>query len=80
MYLIQIAEYLLILGKIDKNEYKTIFKINSERNNFIHRRSARALKRGEEAERLYSQLVDEAQRILIEKLNVKRLYVSKKMI
>jgi hypothetical protein len=64
-------------AKIDKDEYNAILKINTERNNFIHRRKGEGFKRGKEAEKLYSRLVDEAIQILIEKLNVKRLYISK---
>ena len=77
VYLRQIAEYLLILDKIDKNEYNAILKINTERNNFIHRRKEEEFKRGKEGKKLYSKLIDEAIRILIEKLNVKRLLISK---
>ena len=77
VYLRQIAEYLLILEKIEKEEYNAILKINTERNKFIHRRKEEEFKRGKEAEKLYSRLVDEALQILIEKLNVKRLYISK---
>ena len=77
IYLRQIAKYLQILEKIDKHEYKAIVRINTERNKFIHRKKEEEFKRGIEAEELYSKLVDEAIRILIEKLNCKRLYVRK---
>jgi hypothetical protein len=73
----QIALFLLAIRKIDSNEYGTIMEINSERNKFMHRREAKRYARGAEARKKYDPLIEEAIRILKEKFNVMRLYVSK---
>lgn len=75
-HLREIAEYLLAIGKIDNQEYNIIKRINEERNKFLHRRDKRYA-RGEEAQKKYNPLVNEAIRILKEKLDVVRLMVSK---
>jgi len=73
----QIALFLLAIRKIDSNEYGTIMEINSERNKFMHRREAKRYARGAKARKKYDPLIEEAIRILKEKFNVMRLYVSK---
>jgi len=76
-HLYEIAEYLLTIGKINNKEFRTIKAINKERNNFIHRREVKQFAHGEQAKIKYKPLVNEAIRILKEKLNVVRLHVSK---
>jgi len=76
-YLYEIAEYLMVIGKIDSEECKTIKTVNEERNNFIHRRGEERFKRGLEAKDKYAPLIDDAIRILKEKLNVLRIFIGK---
>ena len=76
-HLRQIAEYLLAIKKIEKEEYDTLIAINKERNNFIHRGEREKFKRGIEAQKVYGPLVDAAIRILEERLDAVRLRVSK---
>ena len=79
--LTQIAKWLLAIKKIEKKEYKTIMKINDERNKFVHRREKvgeeEKFKRGAEGKKKYEPLVKEAIRILKEKFSVVRLAVGK---
>ncbi len=78
LYLRQIAGYLLTLEKIEKKEYDTIMKLNDARNYFVHRQEKEEFKRGNEAKMKYTFLVNEAERILIEKLNVKKRFIYKR--
>ena len=68
-HLYQIAEYLLTIGKIRNKELRTIKAINQERNNFMHRREVKQFAHGEQAKIKYLPLVNQAIRILREKLN-----------
>jgi len=77
IHLYEISEYLLAIGKIDNKEHRTIVQLNEERNKFLHRRETKRYARGIEATKKYEPLVKEAIRILKEKFNVVRLYVSK---
>jgi len=86
IHLIQIAEYLLAIGKINSEEFETIKQINEERNSFMHRRDTKRFQRGKDADRKYKPLVNKAIRILEEKLNdmreqeyeyIVRLHISK---
>jgi len=77
IHLYGISEYLLAIGKINDKEYKTIKKLNEERNKFLHRREKKRYARGTEADKKYEPLVNEAIRILKEKFNVVRLRVSR---
>ena len=76
-YLSQIAGYLLTIKRIDKNEYTAIMEINKARNKFVHRREKEEFERGAEAKKKYEPLVNEAIRILREKLNAERLFIMK---
>jgi len=78
LYLRQIAGYLLTLEKIEKKEHDTIIKLNDERNYFVHRQEKEEFKHSKEAKMKYISLVNEAERILKEKLNVKKLFISKR--
>ncbi len=73
----QVADYLSTVKKINKKEYKTMMKINDERIRFLHRREKEKIKRGTEAKRKYCPLVNEAIRILRERLNAERLFIMK---
>jgi hypothetical protein len=77
IYLPQIAEYLLAIGKINSEECETIKRINEERNKFMHRRETKRFASAISADVKYKPLVNEAIRILEEKLNVVTLHVSK---
>lgn len=77
IHLYEISEFLLAIEKIDDEEHKTIKELNEERNKFLHRRETKRYARGTEAQKKYRPLVEEAIRILKEKFNVVRLYVSK---
>ena len=76
-YLSQIAGYLLAIKKIDEKEYRTVMKINDARNKFLHRRKEEKFERGAKAKGEYEPLVNEAIRILKEKLSAVRLLVSR---
>jgi hypothetical protein len=77
IHLYKIAECLLIIKRIDGEEFETIKKLNEERNNFMHRRETKRFAWGKQADKKYQPLALEAIRILREKLNVVRLVVSK---
>jgi len=77
LYLRDVVECLLVMKVIDKKERGTILRINKARNDFVHRRENVKFKRGKEAEEEYQPLVEEAKRILREKLDVMRLFVGK---
>lgn len=72
----QIATILQAIEIIDNKEFKTIMDVNSERNNFVHR-ATREPKFGAEADKSYGALVNDAMRVLLERLNVVRVYVSR---
>jgi hypothetical protein len=69
LYLPQIALFLLGIQKIDTKEYKTMIKINDERNKFIHHREVKQFAHGQQAQTKYKPLVNEVMRILSEKLD-----------
>lgn len=77
LYLRDIAKCLLVMKIIDKKEKDTMMKINTARKYFVHRRAELKFKRGKEADKEYDPLVNEAKRILKEKLGVMRLFVSR---
>lgn len=77
IHLYDISEYLLAIGKIDNEEFGTLRELNEERNKFLHRRETKRYARGKEADKKYDPLVKEAIRILKEKFDVIRLFVSK---
>jgi len=52
-------------------------KINDVRNHFIHRRGIERFKRGPEAKAEYMPLVNEAVKILREKLDVVQMRISR---
>jgi len=72
-----IAEYLLVIEKIYSDEYRTIRTVNQERNNFICRREKKKIEREEKARKKYGHLLNEAIRVLKEKLNVVRVRKKK---
>ena len=67
-----VAEYLLVIEKIYSDEYRTIRTVNQERNNFLHRREKEKIEREEKARKKYGHLLNEAIRVLKEKLDVVR--------
>jgi hypothetical protein len=75
MYLRQISDFLLGIGRINKEEHKTIITINEARNTFMHQRELKKYVTGKKAEDRYKPLVNEAIRILKDKLDaeIKRL-------
>jgi hypothetical protein len=77
LYLRDVAQCLLVMKTIDKQEYDTIMKVNEVRKHFIHRREQEKFKRGKEAQKEYQLLVNKAKRILIKKLDVTRGYIAK---
>jgi len=77
LYLIDIAQCLLTMKKIDKKEFNTLMKINTARKHFVHRREKEKIKHALQAEKEYGALASEAIRILKEKLNAVRLFVSR---
>jgi len=73
----EIAKYLLTIERINNEEYTFMIRINEERNKFIHRKKGYDFLIGTRANQEYEPLVKEAIRILKEKLNAIRLYVSR---
>jgi hypothetical protein len=76
-YLRDVAECLLMMKTINKEEYKEIMEINEHRNKFIHRREKRKILYGKEAREKYEPLAKEALRILKEKLCVVVAFVGR---
>ena len=68
LYLPQIALFLLGINKLTFEEYKTMIQINTERNNFMHRREVKHFAHGQQAKEKYTPLVNEAMKVLKEKL------------
>lgn len=77
LHLNEIALFLLAVKRIDYNEFLKIRQINSIRNKFMHRRETYNYKIGTRAKREYEPLVNEAIRILKEKLNVVKVIIFK---
>jgi len=73
----EIALFLLALAKIDANDYNRMIEINRVRNKFIHRRETYKFSVGTKAKDEYEPLVNEAIRILKEKLGAVRVLFSK---
>ena len=69
----EIADYLLLLNVIDKQELKIIQKIGEERNKFVHRKTGADYFVGTRANVEYEPLVKAAIRILKEKLHAEKL-------
>jgi hypothetical protein len=72
-----ITLFLLALKKIEVNDYEKMLDINSVRNKFIHRRDIYKFLVGTEAKAKYEPLVNEAIRILKEKLGAVKIIVSR---
>jgi len=64
------------INKITFKEYKTMIQINTERNNFMHRREVKQFAHGQQAKEKYTPLVNEAIRILREKLDAEERRLS----
>ena len=73
--LIEIADYLVLMDVIDKQECKIIRKISEERNKFVHRKKGSNYFIGTRANVEYEPLVEAAIRILKEKLNAEKIVV-----
>ena len=71
----EIADYLVLLNVIDKQECKIIQKIGEERNKFVHRKTGSNYFIGTRANVEYEPLVKAAIRILKEKLNAEKFVV-----
>jgi len=71
----EIADYLLLMDVIDKQECKTIQKIGEERNKFVHRKTGSNYFIGTRANIEYEPLVKAAIRILKEKPSAERFVV-----
>ena len=72
----EIALFLLALEKIEANDYDKMLEINRVRNKFIHRRETYKFSIGTKAKNEYEPLVNEAIRILKEKLGAVRIVFS----
>jgi len=77
LHLASIGLFLLAIKRIDDNDYRQILKVNGIRNKFMHRRDVYKFKPtiGPKAKEEYEPLVNEAIRILAEKLDAVRGYV-----
>ena len=73
----EIALFLLALKKIEADDYNKMLDINRVRNKFIHRRETYKFSVGTKAKDEYEPLVNEAIRILSEKLDAVRILFSK---
>jgi hypothetical protein len=71
----EIADYLLTMHILDKQEHKVLQKISEERNKFVHRKKGSNYFIGTRANIEYEPLVKAAIRILKEKLNAERIVV-----
>ena len=69
----EIALFLLALKKIEANDYEKMLAINRVRNIFIHRREIYKFSVGTKAKAEYEPLVNEAIRILKERLGAVRV-------
>jgi len=76
IHLAEIADYLVLIDVIDKEECKTIKKIGEERNKFVHRKTGSDYFIGTRANVEYEPLVKAAIRILKEKLNAERYFAG----
>lgn len=72
-----IGGFLLLSEQINGEELATMLNINTERNKFVHRSEKGKSKHGREAQKQYKPLVEEAIRILIEKLSARRLFIGR---
>lgn len=77
MYLTNVVDCLIVMGVISEKERSKILEINEQRNNFIHRQRKAKFPYGKEARDKYEPLAKEAIRILKEKLNVVKGFVSR---
>ena len=71
----EIADYLVLMNVIDKQECRIIQKIGEERNKFVHRKTGSNYFIGTRANVEYEPLVKAAIRILKEKLNAEKFVV-----
>lgn len=78
MRLRDIAECLEIIGKIERREYKKILELNEVRNKFIHRKKGYNYLIGTRANAEYEPLVNEAIRILEEKIFVPTIFIARR--
>ena len=72
----QIALFLLALKKIEANDYDKVLHINKVRIQFIHRKETYKFLVGTKAKEEYESLVNEAIRILEEKLDAVKVVFS----
>jgi hypothetical protein len=68
--------FLLAIKRIGCNECLKILEINNIRNKFMHRKETYKFMIGTPAKKRYEPLVNEAIRILKEKLNASKVFVS----
>jgi hypothetical protein len=66
---------LLVAGKIDSSEFKTMQDINHVRNKYVHRKERYRYKIGTEAKKEYLPLLESGEKLL-EKLFITTVYVS----
>ena len=71
----EIADYLLLMNVIDKQEHKIIKKIGEERNKFVHRKTGSNYFVETRANVEYEPLVKATIRILKEKLHAEKIAV-----
>lgn len=71
----EIADYLLIMHVIDKQDFKVMQKVAEERNKFVHRKGGSEYLAGTRANVEYEPLVKATIRVLKEKLHADRMAV-----
>jgi len=72
-----IALFLLALKKIEANDYEKMIEVNRVRNKFIHRKETYEFLVGTKAKGEYEPLVNEAIRILKDKLGAIKVFYSR---